>query len=131
MSKKLPNLLNKLVKVKKGEEWSQKIQHLPNKPVAWSKIPPFRTPSACQVLSMNFWPSLYIDIVVFDSQLSSVCIISFLDIFSSKRRGGSSRKGDTLDITSIENMPNYSTALGILGTIYEVFAIAVYCYCCY
>jgi hypothetical protein len=78
---------------------------------------------------MEFWPLLYIDIVVFDSQLSSVCIISFLDTFSSRRRGGSSRKGDTL--TSIENMPNYSTALGILGTIYEVFAIAVYCYCCY
>jgi hypothetical protein len=81
---------------------------------------------------MEFWPLLYIDIVVFDSQLSSVCIISFLDTSrgkGGKGRGGSSRKGDTL--TSIENMPNYSTALGILGTIYEVFAIAVYCYCCY
>jgi hypothetical protein len=80
---------------------------------------------------MEFWPLLYIDIVVFDSQLSSVCIISFLDKSSSRRRGGSSSKGGTLDITSIEDMPNYSTALGILGTIYEVFAIAVYCYCCY
>ncbi len=75
---------------------------------------------------MKFWPLLYIDIVVFDSQLSSVCIISFLDKSSSRRRGGSSSKGGTLDITSIENMPNYSAALGMLGTIHEVLAITVY-----
>ena len=87
---------------------------------------------------MKFWPSLYIDIVVFDSQLSSVCMISFLDTSRGKGgrgRGGSSSssssKGGQLDITSIENLPNYSVALGMIGTIHEVFANAVYCYCCY
>ena len=86
---------------------------------------------------MNFWPSLYIDIVVFDSQLSSVCMISFLDTSRGKGgrgRGGSSRssrKGGQLDITNIENLPNYLVALGMIGTIHEVFANAVYCYCCY
>jgi hypothetical protein len=89
---------------------------------------------------MNFWPSLYIDIVVFDSQLSSVCMISFLDTSRGKGgrgRGGSSSssssssKGGQLDMTSIENLPNYSVALGMIGTIHEVFANAVYCYCCY
>jgi hypothetical protein len=43
----------------------------------------------------------------------------------------SSSKGDQLDTTSIENLPNYSVALGMIGTIHEVFANAVYCYCCY
>jgi hypothetical protein len=88
---------------------------------------------------MNFWPSLCIDIVVFDSQLSSVCMISFLDTSRGKGgrgRGGSSSsrsssKGDQLDTARIENLPNYSVALGMIGTIHEVFANAVYCYCCY
>ena len=43
----------------------------------------------------------------------------------------SSSKGGQLDTTSIENLPNYSVALGMIGTIHEVFANAVYCYCCY
>ena len=40
----------------------------------------------------------------------------------------SSGKGGQLNI---ENLPNYSVALGMIGTIHEVFANAVYCYCCY
>jgi hypothetical protein len=42
-----------------------------------------------------------------------------------------SSKGGQLDTTRIENLPNYSVALGMIGTIHEVFANAVYCYCCY
>jgi hypothetical protein len=73
---------------------------------------------------------LYIDIVGFDSQLSSVCMISFLD--TSRGKGGRGRGGkDQLDTARIENLPNYSVALGMIGTIHEVFAIAVCCYCCF
>ena len=37
----------------------------------------------------------------------------------------SSSKGGQLDTTRIENLPNYSVALGMIGTIHEVFANAV------
>jgi len=64
-------------------------------------------------------------------------MISFLDTSRGKGdrgRGGSSSsssKGGQLDKVIIENLSNYSVALGMIGTIHEVFAIAVCCYCCF